>query len=263
MSIDERTNKKHLKISKKHLSIILAAVAAVSLLVPFQNLVQNQVPPTAEAQAPERALKCYPITNPRVSVKDQFGTERVFPGPAKLLCELAVKHSDVRPTISRQWKVYTIAGSINPGPVTLSDQFGHEAVDPGKGTRLLNPALKNDKGSLSDPHFKGYPIAGRINPPTVLVADQFGVEKVDPRPATLLLTPALKNGVGTLTAPHWKCYPITGTINPPVVTLTDQFGTEKVDPRPATLLCTLTLKSLDVAGQQISSEPKVVEQQEQ
>lgn len=263
MSIDETTSKKHLKISKKHLSIILAATAAVSLLIPFQNLAQNQVPPTAEAQAPERALKCYPITAPRVRVQDQFGTESVRPGPTKLLCELALKHSETEPEGSHQWKVYTIAGSINPPAVALRDQFGSENVNPGKGRYLLTPALKNDEGSLTDPHFKGYPISGTINPPTVVVTDQFGTEKVDPRPATILLTPAIKNGEGSLEAPHWKCYPISGTINPRVVTLTDQFGkAEIVDPRQATLLCTMADKGHILSEQQVSPEPKVVEQEQ-
>lgn len=264
MASDDKTGSgKFPKIGKKHLGLVVAVVAAVSLLIPFQNLTQNQSPGAQEAQAqqPERALKCYPITYPRVRVQDQFGTESLRPGPTKFLCELAVKHSDVPPTESQQWKMYTISGSINPGAVTLTDQFGHENVNPGKGTRLLNPTLKNDKGSLDLPHFKGYPITGVINPPTVLVADQFGVEKVDPSPATLLLTPAIKNGEGTLQAPHWKCYPISGTINPPVVTLQDQFGIEKVDPRQATLLCTLTEKTAAAAGQQVSPEPAFVEEQ--
>ncbi len=239
---DKAASGKHPKISKKHLGIVVAVVAAVSLLIPFQNLVLNQAPLTAEAQTPELALKCYPITYPRVRVQDQFGTESVRPGPTKFLCELALKHSEVGPEIHRQWKMYTISGTINPPAVLLRDQFGTEGVDPGKGTRLLNPALKNDQGSLSDPHFKGYPITGTINPPAVVVADQFGAEKVDPRPATLLLTPALKNDQGNLEAPHWKCYPISGTINPREVTLVDQFGTERVDPRQATLLCTQTQK---------------------
>lgn len=248
------SNSRQPALRKQNLSVIVAAVAGLSLLIPFQILGMGHAPANAQAQQPEKALKCYPITAPRVTVKDQFGTEAVSPGPTQWLCEAALKHSDVKPTGSHQWKMYTIAGTINPKPVTLKDQFGTESVDPAKGSRLLNPALKNDKGNLQDTHMKGYPIAGYVNPPPVKVADQFGIETVDPRPATLLITPALKNGAGDLASPHWKCYPISGAINPPVVTLTDQFGIEKVDPKQANLLCTLTEKSHTVTGS-ASPEP--------
>lgn len=246
------------RISSKHLALIFAAAAGLSLLIPLQILGLGQTPAEATVVAPEPALKCYPITAPRVTVQDQFGTERVSPGPTQWLCEAALKHSDVKPTGSHQWKMYTIVGTINPDAVTLKDQFGTESVNPAKGLRLLNPTLKNDKGNLQDTHMKGYPITGTINPPSVLVADQFGIETVDPKPATLLITPALKDGAGDLASPHFKCYPIAGKINPPVVTLQDQFGIEKVDPKPANLLCTLTEKSHTVTGG-VSAEPQITE----
>lgn len=249
---------KQTRISNKYLAVIIAGAGVASLMIPFQILGLGQTPAEATTLEPEKALKCYPISYPRVSVQDQFGTERVTPGPTQWLCEAALKHHDVKLTGTPQWKLYIIKGTINPPAVSLRDQFGTEIVNPAVGTRLLNPALKNGAGNLEETHMKGYPITGTINPPQVQVADQFGVEIVDPRPATLLITPALKNGDGNLGSPHFKCYPITGKINPPVVTLEDQFGKVKVDPKPANLLCTLTQKSHTVTGA-ASPEPIIAE----
>lgn len=245
------------------MTLLLSLVAASQTIAP----VYGQV-----GQVPTTDLKCYPSeTTPSINpgpveLTDQFGTETVTAlqnFPFSVLCQSAVKN-DEGTLEELHWKVYLIVdGTIAPGVVTVTDQFGTRDMDLGTGIFLLVPALKiiegdlqNNDGIVSPVHWKCYSVVGEdpiIDPPIVKLLDQFITENVDPGTAEDFCTPVIKTvqGVssGTLDAPHLVCYAITGDFNPPIVTLLDQFGEEQVDLSFADLMYTLATKGAIVGGE--------------
>lgn len=217
----------------------------------------------AYAQFAEEVIVCYNVfpdlvIDPApVVLQDQFGTELVDPGAGFFVCTNGLKHSADIPSNLLYWTHYRGGeGTLDPPEVILTDQFGTVTVDLVPSTVLFVPALANETGSLSEPHYKlynrahspaGIPIGPLVDPLPVQVTTLFRSEILDPIPGPFgLLTPVIKNGTGTLEAPHYGCY-LTSGLNAPVnLDLFDQFGNQTTNAFSAAFLCVPTQKQIVV-----------------
>lgn len=136
-------------------------------------------------------LKCFDILGndpPQiVDLKTQFGVEaRVPVGQAKLLCVPALKQLVVPPgpppvgplPTSPHYTCYEIGGPSPNVFVDLKTQFGYEThVHVNQPKYLCAPSLKNNQGSLQEPHLKCYDIVGSDPINVVNLQSQFGFEQ--------------------------------------------------------------------------------------
>jgi hypothetical protein len=131
-----------------------------------------------------------------VEVKNQFGTQTLKVGAAKLLLAPASKALGGAvpgpvPITVNHFQCYGVSGNaFRPAPVvSLADQFGKESVVVGGATMLCNPVDKNGEGIgpvAGSEHLVCYAIRGkgksdddedrRSSKLTVTVRDQFGTQ---------------------------------------------------------------------------------------
>jgi len=246
----------------KSYGIVVLSISTIFVLL------LGLVPLTAYAgsinsQEPEFALKCYitssselviapqpTIDPPAVQLVDQFGSENVDPDPGpQLVCEEALKHSEVAPIDPRHWTLYLFNdGTKDFGTKVLTDQFGTETLTGTLSSILLTPATKNGQSPPNAQHWTSYNLLdGQINPGPVLVADQFGTSTLNLSTPLFFLTNTFKNNEGDPNGPDLKCYFIAGEtpipVDPAQHEYVDQFGTTSIDPSPAALLCVMAVKS--------------------
>ena len=233
----------------KSYGIVVLSISTIFVLL------LGMVPLPAHAGNGEFALKCYPglfdpvIDPPVVNLVDQFGLESVDLGPGGVVvCEEALKLSDVPPLDPRHWTLYLFEGTKDFGTKVLTDQFGTETVTGALSTDLLTPATKDNQSPPHNQHWTSYEILNsQIIPGPVLVSDQFGTSTLDLGPAVLFLTNTFKNNEGEPTGPDMKCYFIAGETpptDPQPHVYADQFGgPSTVDPDPAVFFCVMAQKS--------------------
>ena len=236
---------------------LLALIAfSVLLLVPVG--MQN-----AFAQVPEFVLRCYSVTvenpvidPPSVELVDEIGTETVdlLSGPT-IVCEEALKHSDVAPNNPRHWVVYNINGQLDFDDREITDQFGTETISGFPSVAILVPATKNGQSPPNDLHWKWYEVIGTVDPPAIVVSDQFGSNTFDPVLPVFYATNTFKNNEGDLNGFNMKCY-AKSTSTPPITpaphTFADQFGTSLIPLGEDLFLCVMEQKeSMAVGGEMI------------
>lgn len=159
------------------------------------------------------------------------------------------------PKLHYTW--WALAASSFSGFVAVENQFGSQDLTVGKSHYLLNPALKNEQGSLPvQNHYKCYDCAGDPVGVEVRLTDQWGVWDAKVVLPRLFCNP-VKKTVSGVTYPiiepgrHYVCYDLD-PIDPRTFTgyFSDQFRevftftatngrflcvpTFKVDPTPVT-----------------------------
>jgi hypothetical protein len=150
-----------------------------------------------------------------VEVKNQFGTQTLKVGAAKLLLAPASKALGGAvpgpvPITVNHFQCYGVSGNaFRPAPVvSLADQFGKESVVVGGATMLCNPVDKNGEGIgpvAGSEHLVCYAIRGkgksdddedrRSSKLTVTVRDQFGTQMLSVDGRDSLCVPSDKHVV--------------------------------------------------------------------
>ena len=207
-----------------------------------------------------------PTVNLSVELRDQFTLEGAFvktlfrvanPAEKRLRDGSSFPISD--PRLHYTW------WELEPRPITrtvnVANQFGTQTLLLSLSRYLLNPALKNESGSLPlANHYKCYDCTGNdVRVTGVTMIDQFGTHRADISVPLWFCTPTEKRVAGVvypIVDPnrHYVCYIYSPPHSPLTFAadVTDQFmsratrvtfsgskvfcvPTEKVDPTPARL----------------------------
>lgn len=205
-----------------------------------------------------------PTVNLSVDLKDQFTAEGAFvralhrvanPAEKRLSDGSSFPISD--PRLHYTW--WELERRSFSRTVNVANQFGTQTLQLISTSYLLNPALKNESGSLPlANHYKCYDCTGNdVNVTGVTMIDQFGSNIANISTPRWFCTPTEKRVAGVLYRiidpnRHYVCY-IYSPPHSPLITadVTDQFinrervtfsgskifcvPTEKVDPTPARL----------------------------
>lgn len=243
-------------ISRRHASLSFLLIAA--MFVVTGTRAQAAIDPLWDHYKVYQVVPPYPA-NPTIPVQiiDQFGSFNhqvtqfdMFMNPAEK--DLAPPSTAVfpinNPTLHYTW------WKISPQPfsavVAVTNQFGSQTLNVHDGVYLLNPAIKNQLGTIQQKnHYKCYQCDGQPVYQDIRMGDQFDFWSATVLWPRYFCNPAAKN-MATINYPivdpnqHYVCYefqPVDG--HPFAAVVTDQFVSNVAMDLPyGILICVPTQK---------------------